>query len=267
MKNYNLRITEKKTRTIKTKPTVAENKNSSKKRKNKKKKSAETESEVRSNEQNGISFFQNLKFEISNLRSKIFIDPKPAILTLAKFCAVPFVLGVSTLIYNKVRFQSFTDFGYARIPGVLDEPWYNHGIFSYHYIPGQAYEMLLKPWESFANFPYLAPDPFSSSILWSSPFLFLLFRSGMRDKVLVLISWLAILVLTILLWMHGNSGGWQFGYRYAMVLLPWIFVILFENSPKKITFFEAVCLHAFISHKYLFGLSFSLDGIYEKVIQ
>ena len=112
------------------KPTVAENKNSSKKRKNKKKKSAGTESEVRSNEQNGISFFQNLKFEISNLKSKIFTDPKPAILKLAKFCAVPFVLGVSTLIYNKVRFQSFTDFGYARIPGVLDEPWYNHGIFS-----------------------------------------------------------------------------------------------------------------------------------------
>jgi hypothetical protein len=38
--------------------------------------------------------------------------------------------------------------------------------------------------------------------------------------------------------MHGNSGGWQFGYRYAMALLPWIFVILLENSPKKITFAE-----------------------------
>ncbi|HLM61507.1 MAG TPA: hypothetical protein VK308_11945, partial [Pyrinomonadaceae bacterium] len=45
-------------------------------------------------------------------------------ITLAKFCAVPFCLGVSTLIYNYVRFHSFTDFGYARIPGVLDEPWY-----------------------------------------------------------------------------------------------------------------------------------------------
>ncbi|MGI9056616.1 MAG: hypothetical protein ACR2F2_12540, partial [Pyrinomonadaceae bacterium] len=143
------------------------------------------------------------------------------------------------------------DFGYARIPGVLDEPWYNHGIFSYHYIPGQAYEMLLKPWESLANFPYLAPDPFSSSILWSSPFLFLLLRTGVRDKVLVFGAWLAIFILTILLWMHGNSGGWQFGYRYAIVLLPWVFVILLENSPKKITLFEAAtCAISFLLNIY-----------------
>ncbi|MDI1242359.1 MAG: hypothetical protein PSX80_10600, partial [bacterium] len=66
---------------------------------------------------------------------------------LASFCVVPFILGVSTLVYNYVRFHSFTDFGYARIPGVLDEPWYNQGIFSVWYIPGQAWEMLLKPWE------------------------------------------------------------------------------------------------------------------------
>ena len=197
------------------------------------------------------SLWQNLKSALLDFKFQIANEPKSSILNLARFCAVPFVLGVLTLIYNKVRFHSFTDFGYARIPGVLDEPWYNHGIFSYHYIPGQAYEMLLKPWESFANFPYLAPDPFSSSILWSSPFLFLLFRTGVRDKVLVLISWLAILVLTILLWMHGNSGGWQFGYRYAMVLLPWIFVILLENSPKKITLFEAAtCTISFLINIY-----------------
>lgn len=210
-------------------PEISEESKKSKSRKKKKTK--------RKNESKN-SLWQNLKSAISNFKFQISNDSKNSILKLAKFCAVPFVLGVLTLIYNKIRFHSFTDFGYARIPGVLNEPWYNHGIFSYHYIPGQAYEMLLKPWESFANFPYLAPDPFSSSILWSSPFLLLLFRGNMRDKVLVFISWIAIFVLTILLWMHGNSGGWQFGYRYAMVLLPWFFVILLENSPKKITLFE-----------------------------
>ncbi len=197
------------------------------------------------------SLWQNLKRTISNFKFQISNEPKSSLVKLAQFCAVPFILGVSTLIYNKIRFHSFTDFGYARIPGVLDEPWYNHGIFSYHYIPGQAYEMLLKPWEILEKFPYLAPDPFSSSILWSSPFLFLLLRTGVRDKVLVFCAWLAIFVLTILLWMHGNSGGWQFGYRYAMVLLPWIFVILLENSPKKITIFEAAtCAFSFLINIY-----------------
>jgi multisubunit Na+/H+ antiporter MnhB subunit len=158
--------------------------------------------------------------------------------TLALFCVVPFVLGVLTLIYNYIRFRSFTDFGYARIPGVLDEPWYNHGIFSLYYIPGQAYEMLWKPWEIKTKFPYLVPNAFSSSVLWSSPFILLALRFGARDKILKYASWAAISILTFLLWMHGNSGGWQFGYRYAMILLPWIFLILLENSPKKITLLE-----------------------------
>lgn len=198
------------------------------KKKHKKKGNKETK-------QSKQPIFQYLKSEILNVRSEIFRNPQSAIRNLSLFCAVPFVLGVLTLIYNYIRFHSFTDFGYARIPGVLDEPWYNHGIFSLYYIPGQAVEMLWKPWETKKVFPYLVPNGFSSSILWSSPFLLFILRFGSRDRILKYLSWLAIFVLTFLLWIHGNSGGWQFGYRYAMVLLPWIFLILLENSPKKIT--------------------------------
>jgi hypothetical protein len=171
--------------------------------------------------------------------------------TLAWFCAVPFLLGVSTLIYNYVRFHSFTDFGYARIPGVLEEPWYNHGIFSVYYIPRQAWEMLIKSWEWKSAFPYLVPNGFSSSILWSSPFLLLLWRFGSRDKILKYAAWAAVAVLTFLLWIHGNSGGWQFAYRYAMVLLPWIFVIMLETAPKRITPVEWIlCGFSFVMNAY-----------------
>lgn len=158
-----------------------------------------------------------------------------ALKSIAWFCLVPFVLGTATLAYNYIRFHSFSDFGYARIPGVLDEPWYNHGIFSPYYIPRQAWEMLLKLWEWKDTFPYLVPNGFSGSVLLSSPFLVLLLRFGARDTVLKYASWIALGILTILLWMHGNSGGWQFAYRYWMVALPWVFVILLESSPKKIT--------------------------------
>lgn len=178
-------------------------------------------------------------------------DRKLQIYAIAKFCIVPFILGVSTLIYNYVRFHSFTDFGYARIPGVLEEPWYNHGIFSLYYIPGQAYEMLIKPWEFLDRFPRLMPNPFSSSILWSSPFLLFALRFGSKDKVLKYLSWAAIVVLTFILWMHGNSGGWQFSYRYAMVCLPWIFLIMLESSPKKITPLEwAAYIFSFAANLY-----------------
>jgi hypothetical protein len=191
---------------------------------------------------------------------KLISFGKPQIINLAKFCVVPFVLGVSTLLYNYVRFHSFTDFGYARIPGVLDEPWYNHGIFSVWYIPRQAYEMLFKLWERRATFPYLVPNGFSSSILWSSPFILLAFRRGARDKVLKYAAWTAIVVLTILLWMHGNSGGWQFGYRYWMVALPWLFVVLLENSPEEITPLEWITyIISFIVNAYATYLFFWTD--------
>lgn len=170
---------------------------------------------------------------------------------LAAFCSVPFVLGISTLIYNYVRFHSFTDFGYARIPGVLDEPWYNHGIFSTHYLGRQAWEMLFKLWNWRQTFPYLVPDGFSASILFSSPFLLLIFRVGAREGALKLAAWFSIVVLTFLMWIHGNSGGWQFGYRYAMVLLPWIFVILLENGKKHVTPVEwTLCGLAFVANIY-----------------
>jgi len=174
-----------------------------------------------------------------------------SITRIATFCAVPFVLGVATLVYNQVRFHSFTDFGYARIPGVLNEPWYNHGIFSTQYIPRQAWEMLLKLWETRLTFPYIVPNAFSGSILLSSPFLFLTLRTGARDGALKLCAWTAIVIMTVLLWMHGNSGGWQFGYRYAMGLLPWVFVILLEGSPKKITPLEwALYIFSFAANAY-----------------
>jgi hypothetical protein len=174
-----------------------------------------------------------------NEQSEIKI-PNSKIQNLLLFCAVPFVLGISTLIYNYIRFHLFTDFGYARIPGVLSEPWYRYGIFSIWYIPLNVWEMLYTPWKRIATYPYLVPTGFGGSIWWSSPFILFIFRRGARDKALKYVAWTAIVVLTFLLWIHGNPGGWQFGYRYAMILLPWVFLILLENSPKKITPLELI---------------------------
>ena len=167
--------------------------------------------------------------------STVLAEKLPAFRVVALFCVLPLMLGVATLAYNCLRFGSPLDFGYSRIPGVLNEPWYTEGIFSVSYIPRQAWEMLLKPWRILPSFPYLEPDPFSTSILISSPFILFTLRRGARDKALKICAWSAIVMMTVLLWTHGNSGGWQFGYRYWMVCLPWIFLILLEAAPTQIT--------------------------------
>ena len=148
------------------------------------------------------------------------------------FLTLPVALVLLTAAYNFARFHSIFDFGYFHIPEVRDEPWYAHGLFSVHSIPWNVNKMIFAGFRDDPDFPFLSFDPFGCSILLSSPFLFLLFRNGGKYRV---ISWVAIGLLTFILWCHGNPGGWQFSYRYAMILLPWMFLLLTGNGPPTIT--------------------------------
>ena len=154
---------------------------------------------------------------------------------LLDFLTLPVTLALLTAAYNLARFHSIFDFGYFHIPDVRDEPWYEHGLFSFHSVPWNVHKMLFQGFRDEPNFPFLSFDPFGCSILLSSPFLFLLFRAGGRFRT---ISWIAIGILTFVLWCHGNPGGWQFSYRYGMILLPWMFLLLTGNGPPKITVTE-----------------------------
>jgi hypothetical protein len=167
---------------------------------------------------------------------------------LIRFLSVPAILALATAAYNFARFHSIFDFGYIHIPEVAQEPWYEHGLFSINAIPWNIYTMLFQGYESLAYFPYIRPNGFGCSIFLASPFLCLLFRQGGRYKV---VAWVAISMLTLVLWLHGNPGSWQFSYRYAMILLPWMFLLLTGNGPANISIPE-------IS---LFGLSVAINAI------
>jgi hypothetical protein len=173
----------------------------------------------------------------------------------ASFLVVPVVLGLLTAAYNFARFHSIFDFGYARIPRVLQEPWYQHGLFSLHAIPGNMYHMLFKGiGDTVPKFPYIQPYAFGCSIFIASPFLFLLFREGGKYKIA---AWIAIGLLTAALWCHGNPGGWQFSYRYAITLLPWMFLLLAGNGPTKASAIEislfaiSVAINALATYEFL----------------
>lgn len=165
-----------------------------------------------------------------------------------RFLTLPVILGLLTAAYNFARFHSILDFGYMHIPEVRDEPWYQHGLFSVQAIPWNIYTMLFQGFETIDYFPYIQPNGFGCSIFLASPFLFLLFRQGGRYKV---VAWVAIALLTLVLWAHGNPGSWQFSYRYAMILLPWIFLILTGNGSARISLPEV----------FLFALSVAINAI------
>jgi hypothetical protein len=163
---------------------------------------------------------------------------------LGWFLAAPCLLLLLTATYNWARFGSPFDFGYARIPGLLKEPWYRQGVFSLSSIRWNAYEMLFRGVGDIPKFPYLKFYAFGCSIFLASPMLFLLFREGGRHRF---VCWAAIGGLTLVLWAHGNPGGWQFSYRYGMILLPWIFVLITDNGPKSLSALETSLFAASIA--------------------
>jgi hypothetical protein len=170
------------------------------------------------------------------------------------FLIVPVALGLLTALYNYARFHSIFDFGYSHIPKVLREPWYQHGLFSLHAIPWNVHKMLFEGFRDAPTFPFVRFYPFGCSIFLASPFLFLIFREGGDHKA---VAWIAIGLLTFALWAHGNPGGWQFSYRYAMVLLPWMFLLLLGNGPPKISaievslFIVSVTINALATYQFL----------------
>jgi hypothetical protein len=158
----------------------------------------------------------------------------------SRFSIAPVILGVLTLLYNDLRFHSVLDFGYTKIPGMMQDPRYSHGMFSVYCIPANVHAMLIDPlWRVLNHYPYLLPTSFGGSILACSPFLVLLFRRGARDRRMKRAAWGALALLTILLWLHGGTGDWQFAYRYSMILLPWIFVLILESSRARVGILEA----------------------------
>jgi hypothetical protein len=189
-------------------------------------------------------------FTLKNLKREVQENGR----MLTAFLSLPATLLLLTAAYNFARFHSIFDFGYMHIPEVAQEPWYKYGLFSIQAIPWNIYTMLFQGFESLDYFPYIAPNGFGCSVFLASPFLCLLFRQGGQYKV---VAWVAISLLTLVLWLHGNPGSWQFSSRYAMILLPWMFLLLTGNGPAKVSipefslFAVSVAINALATRQFL----------------
>jgi hypothetical protein len=138
-------------------------------------------------------------------------------------------IGLCLAWYNWARFGSPTEFGYDLITGpngekVLDEPWYSQGIESPFYIARGLYTMFLRGFEFDEAFPWLKPSWAGTSVLLTMPFLVYLGRAVWKSP-LILAGWLGLLPLVMDL-MHGNPGFAQFGYRFILDGMPFIWMLL-----------------------------------------
>lgn len=157
----------------------------------------------------------------------------------------PVILAISFLgLYNYHRFHSVFETGYNYTISLKDPP-ISHNLkykdISITHIPANLYSFLIMSPEPLLKhndggfvlkFPYLKANPWGIAIWFTSPlFLSLPLQFKKGKYTISAISATIFLALPVMLWY--SIGYAQFGYRYALDFLPFLFLILIPClSPK-----------------------------------
>lgn len=156
---------------------------------------------------------------------------------------IPVVISCLFLgAYNYMRFHSFLETGYSYH---IKEPFplsknFEYGATSLIHIPANLYGFFIKPPEPILfydkgfvfRFPYLKADPWGMAIWFTSPlFLMLLFHFRKNKYFISALTTTICIAIPIFTWY--SVGFAQFGYRYALDFLPFLFLLLIPAlSPK-----------------------------------
>jgi hypothetical protein len=181
-----------------------------------------------------------LKERFSDFANKYF--NQQLFIYLVSMMLPVFFMAILLGIYNYIRFGNLLEFGYSNQDLVIESlrTARNYGLFSIIHIPGNVYYSLLAmPLPVFRynmshvlKFPFIARDAWGMSIFITSPYFFYLFFLKHKDilsKILIFV----ILVSVVPIYMYYGIGYVQFGYRYLLDLMPFIFLLLMKNYYLK----------------------------------
>jgi hypothetical protein len=141
---------------------------------------------------------------------------------------------VLVALYNIARFGNPTDFGYEKIGGVLQEPWYAQGILSLSYIPRHIEAIFFRGFDFVEGvFPYFRPNWMGLALTFSTPIYFWIVN--LRRDPFVIFGLIAIGLALIPIVTHGNVGESQFGYRFSLDVAPILFLLLGTVFRERIS--------------------------------
>lgn len=157
----------------------------------------------------------------------------------------PLVLGLVVLYsYNYVRYGTWKELGYVQNtlkPSMQQAR--DFGLFNLKHVPGNLYYLLISsPEPVFVDGvsrvlspPYIKASEMGLSIFFTSPIFLYLFLFTYRRRE-VLIYFLSSLIILAPILFYFALGGQQYGYRYSLDFLPYLYILLFlkyyENKDK-----------------------------------
>jgi uncharacterized membrane protein (UPF0136 family) len=139
---------------------------------------------------------------------------------------------LALFLYNFMRFGNPLEFGYA-LQLLFGEQAANrtYGLWSFVHFPANLYYFLFKgpegiflPGTKILTYPYLRPNSWGMSILFTSP-IFLWISKTPKDTVICPAIITSLLMFFVLMGFHG-IGVDQYGYRFALDFYPFLFLML-----------------------------------------
>jgi hypothetical protein len=193
-------------------------------------------------------------------------------ISIKKYLALflPTFLSVLLIfLYNYVRFHNPFESGYdfqVLSHNSLDMAR-SYGLFNVVHIPGNLYYFLLSfPEPIFRDgvshvlkFPYVKINPWGMSIFATSPYFAYLFLGKYKNS-LTRTLWVPIILISAIIFSYYGIGFLQFGYRYSLDFLPFLFLIfllVYREKHSRLTFgMKLLFTLTFASNIYLFMVSF-----------
>lgn len=155
---------------------------------------------------------------------------------------IPLIIAVLLLgLYNYLRFGNFLEQGYSfqTLYGAA-EIARGLGLMNIIHLPGNLYYAFLSmPLPVFRDavshvlqFPFLRDNPWGMSIFITSPFLIYMFFLDYKDRISKML-WGTIGLIAVSVFLYYGIGWIQFGYRYALDFMPFLFLLFFKNYREK----------------------------------
>lgn len=149
----------------------------------------------------------------------------------------PIVLGGSYMLLNLLRFDNILEFGHNYLPEFTRT---ETGQFSFSYLANNL-QMLLRLPEWRANNEPLVFHFINGMAFWliNPMFIFVaiawvhaIVNVKKHDLVILMLVIFLSLGYVFILCLHKTMGGWQFGNRYLVEIMPWLFFGLTLWLPK-----------------------------------
>ena len=146
------------------------------------------------------------------------------------------IIGMIYMWYNYIRFDNVLEFGHNYLPEFLESPY---GQFNFHYLLPNLKDFLFNGITVDKKLHLRFMMPFSLFI--ANPiFIIYICKTIKNFYKTKKVNFLRLLIMIftffniMLICLHKTLGGWQFGARYSIDILPFIFLSLISfNDLKK----------------------------------